>query len=229
MSSRFRFVHASLFALSAFATGACVDPQKTFDEFADRVPDAGSRDSGGGTGLCDVGGSHLASVQTPLGPRPLRFLVTIDYTPGDSGATADVTLQTLVSTNCNKAEGGEPVGDPFPIPDIPIDADGAFEIVVEGAETPGDANPVSCQPVTANIQLVGTTQASGEDCVLCGDVTGSVMLGSVMVPLDGSTFGSVLLAPPGEDPPTGDANLPDPVTECPAGGGNGDAGPEDAG
>jgi hypothetical protein len=213
MSSRIRFVHASLFALSAFAIGACVDPQKTFDEFAERVPDAAPRDCVPGMGLCDLSGSFLASIQTPLGD-PLRFLATIDFTPGEGGGTADVTLQALVTARCNKEMAGEPAGDPILIPDIPIDGEGAFTILAAGSMTDGAANPITCSPIVADIELCGRTQTVDSDCILCGDVSGRV-LQPIETDLSG-TFGSAKLAELGEDPPTGDANLPDVVTECPA-------------
>jgi hypothetical protein len=213
MSSRIRFVHASLFALSLSATGACVDPQKTFDEFAERVPDAAPRDCVAGEGLCDLSGSFLASIQTPLGD-PLRFLATIEFTPNEGGGTADVTLQAITAARCDKENPGEPAGEPVTIPDVPIDGDGAFTILAAGAMTDGAANPITCSPIVADIELCGRTQAADSDCILCGDVSGQV-LQPIMTDLSG-TFGSAKVAELGEDPPTGDANLPDVVTECPA-------------
>jgi hypothetical protein len=207
MSSRNRLSYVAFSALSALSVVACVDPQKTFDEYEDRVVDAAPREGGcTPAGFFPVNGEFLLSIQTPIG-GPLRIILSGTTTPNEAGGTADFTFQPIIAENCVAGQGGQPAGDPLaPVEGLSIGTDGTFELTQTGATTPGDANPITCSDIVADISFSGCTLS---ETAICGDVTGMVM---EPIPLDlsGSTFGAVQI----EEGARGDANLPEPVVAC---------------
>jgi hypothetical protein len=213
MSSRFRPACAAFAVLITFTTVGCVDPQKSFDDYGERVPDAAPpADAAGGGGVFDISGAFLLSIQTSLG-GPLRFVVEGELTQNkDGSATADLTFQPIItpSNACPNDSPGEPVGDELALTGLEIAADGTFDVVQSGAAAPREANPISCSDIVADIQFIGTLQSVD---LFCGDVGGMVMM-PIMLPLTG-TFGAVRIAAAGEDPVFGDDNLPAALTACP--------------
>jgi hypothetical protein len=210
MSSCFRLYCAVLPAVTSVFAFACVDPDKDFDEFADRVVDAGPPTGGCPAEYFAVDGEFLLSIQTALGD-PLRLVVTATSTPMASGGTVDLAFQPLVAGNCpgQEGNGGQPAGDPLPpLEDIPVAADGTFDVTQLDATTPGEANPITCADIVADIQFIGCTKSAD---LICGDIDGMVKQ-PLMLPLTGSTFGAIKI----ETGARGDANLPEPVAACPA-------------
>jgi hypothetical protein len=207
MSSRNRLSYVAFSALSALSVVACVDPQKTFDEFEDRVVDAAPREGGcTPAGFFPIEGEFLLAIQTPIG-GPLRIIVSGSTTANEAGGTADFTFQPIIDDECVPGQGGQPAGEPLPpIEGLTIEADGTFALTQTAATTPGDANPITCGDILADISFSGCTTS---ETTFCGDVTGMVM---EPIPLDlaGSTFGAVQI----ETGARGDANLPEPVNAC---------------
>ncbi len=218
MSSHFRLSYSALSALTALSALACVDPQKSFDEFGDRVvdaaapPDAAPPSDGGGFdgGLPDISGPFLLSLATtePVPVSPLRFLVTGAVTPGkDGGGTADLTIQPLGVEMCEKGVGGEPVGKSLTIEGVAIAADGTFTVNAVGAVVDGLANPLLCGvPIDSDIQLSGSVQSADGFCGAVG--------GMVHAPIEGALVGTFAAIRLTEPVMTGDANLPAAVTAC---------------
>jgi hypothetical protein len=207
MSSRNRLSYVSFSVLSALSVVACVDPQKTFDDFEGRVVDAAPREGGcTPAGFFPIEGEFLLAIQTPIG-GPLRLIVSGSTTANEAGGTADFTFQPIIADNCAAGEGGQPSGDPLPpIEGLTIEPDGTFALTQVGATTPGNANPITCSNIVADISFSGCTTS---ETTFCGDVTGMV-LEPIALPLDGSTFGAVQI----ETGARGDANLPEPVNAC---------------
>ncbi len=208
MSSRNRLSYVAFSALSALSVAACVDPQKTFDEYQDRVVDAAPREGGcTPAGFFPVNGEFLLAIRTTLSDNPLRIILSGATTPTEAGGTVDFTFQPIVAEMCASGEGGQPAGDPLPpIEGLTIEPDGTFSLTQAGAATPGEANPITCSPILADISFSGCTTS---ETSFCGDVTGMVME-PIVLPLDGSTFGAVQI----ETGARGDANLPEPVVAC---------------
>jgi hypothetical protein len=227
MSSRFRLVSVSFSILATATAAACVDPQKSFDDFGGRVPDSApvSNEDGGPSEGFAIEGGFLLAIQTSLG-GPLRFVVTSEFTANEGGGgTADLTLQAIITPSgaCPSDMGGQAIGPELPLNDLEVAANGTFSVTIEGAETPGAANPISCSNIVADIIFTGGTQSPD---LFCGTV-GGMVFEPISLPLTG-TFGAARISAPGEDPPFGDANLPDPaVIECPEVSPP-DAGPPDA-
>lgn len=208
MSSRIRPAGAwlALFALSGLA--ACVDPPARFDAFTERVVDAGQVNRDGGGGLFEIDGEFLLSIAVGFTPdTPLRFVATSDIVIAGEQGTLSLSIQPVAAESCDSGNGGNEVGDPLVANDLPVDVAGSFEIDQQGATVAGEANPISCSPIVADLVLSGTIQ--NED-LFCGDVSGQAHQ-PLEVSLDGSTFGAVRIEPGTR----GDANLPDPVTACP--------------
>lgn len=212
MSSCFRLSCAVLPAVTSVFAFACVDPDKQFDEFADRVVDAGPPQGGCPAEYFAADGDFLLAIQTSLPGDPLRLIVTATSTPlASGGGTVDLTFQPLIYEGCKAGMGGLPAGDPLPpVTDVPVAQDGTFEVMQADVTTPGDANPLTCTDILADIQFIGCTKS--ED-LICGDVDGMVKQ-PLMLPLTGSTFGAIKI----ETGARGDANLPEVVASCPAGG-----------
>lgn len=157
---------------------------------------------------------------TSLDALPDGFLVNATFTAEGDGGTVDLTIQPLVATPCDEANGGQLVGEELAINDIVVASDGTFEVTVVESVIDGQANPLLCgTPITADITLSGTIVS--ED-IICGAVSGMVNA-PISGPLVGS-FGAIGLAEPTM---LGDANLPAAQTNCPSGGGDPDAGPDD--
>jgi hypothetical protein len=198
MSSR-----SASFAALAVATlataGGCLKPEDRFDDFVERVVDAGATG-----GLCesqpvDISGEFLLSISVSISPdTPLRFRCATELV-----ANAALDLQCTPLT----VAGGSDIGDPLGQDDIPVEFDGSFVAVIVGT-VPGDANPISGSDIVtsdAGLMLSGRS-CSADD--FCGTVAGTITM-PFEGPIDG-TFAAVRIAPGLE----GD-DLPEPVFACP--------------
>jgi hypothetical protein len=193
------------------------------DRDAGDVPDAGDRDGGGAPDAGDPDAGTPDAGEPDAGPDPLdgefllalranalpdariRLITTVDFTAtdGDTGV-ADFTFQPIVATNCSAGMGGLPVGAATTVSDIPIDGEGAFQIVLSQLTLPALANAITCTEVVVDeIDVLGTVQSPD---LTCGTVT--VTLDTLVL---AGTFGAIRI-PPGT---VGDANLPEPVVACP--------------
>jgi hypothetical protein len=207
MSSRFRLYIAALSSLTAAGVLGCVDPKQTFSDFEDRVVDAAPLEGCPAVDFFPLDGEFLLAIQTELGD-PLRLVVTITTTATEAGGTADLTFEPLIADRCAPGMGGQPAGEDLPpLEDVVVDPNGVFSAAQTGATTPGDANPITCGDILADIEFTGCTQSEE---LICGAVGGMVM---EPIPLDltGSTFGATKI----ETGTRGDENLPDAVVACP--------------
>jgi hypothetical protein len=167
-------------------------------------PDAGEPDAGEpDAGPDELDGEFLlALVAIILPDSPIRFITTVDFTPTDGGAgTAVFTFQPIIVDSCAPGMGGLPVGDPVTTPPVDIAADGTFQIGFVDLVLPAQANPLTCEELTASsVDVDGTVQSPDLTCgtgLLIGTIEG--------------TFGAIRIEPG----TVGDANLPEPVTACP--------------
>jgi hypothetical protein len=211
----------------ALATIAgCPDPAARFDDFISRVPDAKVEepepDAPPLEELPDVSGEFLVGVAPVVAPdATLRFISTNVMTMnGDGTATLDISLQPL------RVNNGMPVGDPVALNDVPVSTSGTFTASFDDIFVEGEANPLTGSDIVADVILIGTIR--NQD-LYCGEVDGMVKQPS-QLPLDGSTFGAIRVAPGTVGP-----DLPAPVVECPplvttdAGVPDGGGSPADAG
>jgi hypothetical protein len=208
MSSRIRLSFFALSAASALSVFGCVDPKQTFDDFEQRVLDAAPREGGcTPVDFFPISGEFLLAIQTPIG-GPLRLILNGNTTANEAGGTTDLTFQPIIADNCVPGMGGQVVGAELPpINGIPIAPDGTFALTQTAATTPGDANPITCGDILADISFSGCMLS---ETSFCGEVTGMVME-PIPLPLDGSTFGAVQI----EAGTRGDADLPEAVDACP--------------
>ncbi len=208
MSSRIRTRGAFLALLALSGLGACVDPKNRFDQFNERVADAGVVNRDGGGGLFEIDGEFLLSIGVVFAPdSPLRFVATSAITIEGGTGTLTLSFQPLAFDTCDGGNGGNEVGDPLDSPDLEVDAAGVFQVTHDGASVDGKANPISCGTIVADLVLDGVIES--ED-LFCGDVSGQAHQ-PLEVSLDGSTFGAIRIEPGTR----GDADLPTPVTACP--------------
>ncbi len=207
---------ALLSGLLAVGTGCpSPDPAGKFDDFVEQT--AEQREEGAlpdfGAALADINGLFHLSVAASLAPTlPLQFVATVDLelAPDGSGGTMTLELQPLSLDPGQTLTPREPVGDPFVLSDIAVDAAGTFVIDTGEVMLPGPSNPISGSPIVATLILNGNIQ--NED-LWCGTADGMVT-SPINNPLEGSTFGAVRI----EDA----ANLPDEIVAmCPQGGGGG--------
>lgn len=153
-----------------------------------------------GTDVFDVSGHHLLSVSPVIWPAELLFFLA-DVTV--SGGTIDITLQPV------EPEGKQPVGDPWPLTGVPIEADGSFRAAFGQRILPSEAYPVLDAPIPLTLEsftLVGKTTSAD---TFCGFVEGYVQLlpqPSDVILLGGSTFGAARVV---------GTTLPVPLTGCP--------------
>lgn len=215
-----------LVAAVALATGCpSPEPGEKFDRFLDDTEEqreSSAVDQGGA--LADISGTFLFALASFLAPdAPLQFFTTVEFTDnGDGTGSASLSMQPLSLDIGSAITPREFVGDPLEIPEVAIDANGAFVIdIMEVVMLPGEANPISGTPIhTSRLTISGNIQDTD---LFCGVVTGMVTM-PLETPLDGSTFAAERVESP--DP----AGLPNPpLGKCPAGGGGEDSGGSESG
>jgi hypothetical protein len=197
------------------------DPDKKFDRFVDETEDeredAANVKMDQGGSLADINGTFLFALASFLDPeKPLQFFATVTFEPTADGGIAQMSLQPLSLDMGATTTPRQPVGDPLVIPDVQIDASGAFLINIDEMVTlPGASNPITQSDiVTSSLILTGTIQSAD---LFCGTVDGMVEA-PITTPLTGSNFGAERV--------TGLDALPTTIIgACPAGGG-GESGSE---
>jgi hypothetical protein len=178
------------------------NPDASVDE-----PDAGEPDAAAEPDAAVIEGDQflLGINLTVLGNSGvIRNIATVAI----DGATADISLQALISPVCNKANSGQPAGDPLVSTGIAIGKDGSFTIHFDEALIPDDTVGITlaCNlgDVTASpLDVAGQLLPDG---TFCGTITGTAA-GQDLT----GTFGTVAIEP--NTPPE---DLPEPVLECPA-------------
>ena len=159
----------------------------------------------------------LASFLDP--DHPLQLLTTVTFEPTADGGIAQMSLQPLSLGMGETTMPRQPVGDPLEIPDVMIDAGGAFMINITDTVTlPGASNPITQSDiVTSTLILTGSIQSAD---LFCGTVDGMVEM-PIATPLTGSFFAAERV--------TGLDALPTTIVgKCPAGGG-GESGSDSGG
>lgn len=210
-----------LAAIIILSVGACADPKGRFDDFGNRVIDAG----GGGTidarpvdEVPDISGQFLLTiVPVPIEPDAnIHYIADVTMTQDSGDIRVDLEMRALDFETLELLDPDSP--DTWE--GIPVNG-GTGELDIELAATliPGRANaaiPGLPVAVTGNIHAVIQSADTW-----CGDVTGTTQFGSS---LDGSTMGAIRI-----EPGTLGMDLPAPVRACPGSGGDVDAGVPDAG
>jgi hypothetical protein len=198
------FLPSTVVAGISIALVGCVDPGQRFKEFNARIVDAGvasGTDAAIFDELPDITGSfYLAMEPEPMPGVIFHMAAGVDFTSnGDGTATIHIELQPL------HRENRTPVGPPLTITDISVSNTGQFSAEANGM-IDGQANPVTGSDLTVAISLEGSILSEN---IWCGTVNGQI-IAPLMLPLDGSTFASIRVAPG----TTGQA-LPEPVFTCP--------------
>jgi hypothetical protein len=161
------------------------------------IPDAVPPDAQWSPPDPDISGEALVALHPAAIPEPylVYFRATYAMRAGPNGtAQIDATLQPL------SYETFEPVGEPFVSTDLLVDAHDGFALDLDGI-LPGAANPITGTDVTLDANLHATVRTAD---FACGTVLGT----AGVLPLDGSTFGSVRIPD--------DQTLPAPIFACPA-------------
>lgn len=186
-------------ALAALVATACVKPEERFDEFHERVTDAGPSSGSCTSRLADLTGEFLLAISVSVSPdRHLQFRCALAQS-GDNVLDLACTPLTV--------EGRTDVGDALGEEGIEVAADGTFVAAIAGT-VPGAANPISGSDIMTSaegLELSGSTCA--ED-FFCGELAGTIEQPPVG-PVTGS-FGAQRI----EAGATGD-DLPAPVVACP--------------
>jgi hypothetical protein len=146
----------------------------------------------------DYSGFFLFALETSLGPDlPLQFVTTVAYTAGDDGAgVVDLTFQPLSLDQGETLIPREYIGEPLTFEDIPVAADGTFDLDMGLVMVTGAANPVTGGDIEATILV--HAEIRDED-TMCGQFEGMLM-SPLEYDLAGSTFAAIRLADDGSDP-----------------------------
>lgn len=179
----------SVSAVASLTLVGCVDARADYDDYSDRLVDAGNGDVDGEvvSELPAVDGEWFLSVRPNLPEdRIIRFRATIDLTPVTSNTgLIDVTAQPLTVADATA------VGEAFVALQQEVKSDASFEAPFVGT-LPGAANPVSGGDAAINAVLVAQLR---NDNFMCGELTG--MAGPL--PLAGTTWAAVRIT--GEELP----------------------------
>ena len=184
---------------------ACVDAEQRFNEFDERVPDAGIIDEPDAEPfdiVPNITGQFLVALSPVIAPDArILYIANIDMTPTTTGAVIDI--EGLVALDRDTFDP-VPETDPLVSMDNLVSIAGQFEAPIRGA-VPGRANPLSGQPLVIDVVLLGSIV---DQDLWCGIANGQET--SLNIDLDGSTFGAVRIA----EGTTG-LDLPDPLAACP--------------
>lgn len=201
-STKFSLLTLSLF--TSIALVGCVDAGKSYEDYGDRVTDAGVEVEVDGaivSQLPDVDGDWLIAVRPGLPEdRILQFSTVLTMTPiTENTGALDISAQPLSVADRTA------VGNPFEAEDQDVASDASFDIVFVG-QLPAAANPVSGSNAAVDAVLHGSIQTAD---FLCGTLTGT----AGALTLDGAcpgpsctTWAAVRLGAGGE--------LPAPVWNC---------------
>jgi len=191
---------------------AIADAQVIADATADggtvgdaSVPDATIGD--GGTLCPDITGEFLLAVAPAIGPTALlQFIATLAIDSSSAPATIAMALQPLC-TQADQCSLGQPVGSPYVLAESTLTAAQCdFDMIISGMLIPGGANTISGAPFIADLSMAGEVQSTNS---YCGIMDGMVTVGGVSIPMDGSTFGAIRIAPG-----TLGSSSPTPVASC---------------
>jgi hypothetical protein len=178
----------------------CPDTEGVFNDFGERYALA---NPGGDacSGVCtmppamagDGDGAYIFALSPILLPEgPLLFDTQMTVTDGPNGLQFTWLLQPL-----DRCDRMSPVGDPITIGPIDLAADGSFTAMPPPLSvTDGAANPLSGNPLVADIDLTGLICLSDFSS---GDLTGTT-IDPPGIKLDGSTWTLEPLAMPGVYP-----------------------------
>ncbi len=181
------------------AMAGCPDPQEQFDLFGERYKEihggGGGQGGTGGTGGTGGGGcvapaegvadgTYLFTLSAVLQPKTAFALDAQVTTVADGdGLSVDLVLQPL-----SKTDQMSPVGDPFSLTGLAVNADGTFDWDIGDMVTLiGDANPISPSDIETSLSLSGSLCAEPPD-FFCGDANGIVQAPLPDFDLVGSTF-----------------------------------------
>jgi hypothetical protein len=205
-----------LLALALLA--GCVSAPERFDDFGERVIDAGAintcateraRVTGARRALADVTGEYLMAIAVSIAPStPIQLRCATALSPiGDEGLLDLSCLPLLVDDDDTAEDERAPIGDALGQDNVLVTADGAFCATIAGT-VPGAANPVSGSDIVTDeggIDLNGTLV---DPDLYCGTITGT--LTQPFASEISGTFGAVRVAPGAVG-----AELPAPVVGCP--------------
>lgn len=164
----------------------CVNARESFDDFGDRVPDAApSIDSEIISNLPDVTGEFYTVANLVNTDRYFRFITTHEFTPvTENTGLLDSSHQPL------DHETLEPVGAPLVSEGVEVRSDGRADLPLIGL-LPARANSITGTDVQLNAIIHAQIRTTD---FICGDLTGQ----AATLPVDGSTFGSGRIQPPGD-------------------------------
>jgi len=184
----------------------CPDTQGYYDDFRERYEVINPASSSGQGGACTAGppavgdadGPYLFALATVLyPPTPILFEGTMVTSEGADGFEWTMTLQPLDRLDRETPVGPLiDLGGPYPVAD-----DGTFTAELPMLDVPGEANPISGNPIQAAITISGEMCAPAE--FICGTAEGETVQ-PPGISVDGSTFTIERLpqaGPPYPDPP----------------------------
>lgn len=208
-----------LAAIVIASVGGCVDSKSRFDEFGERVIDAGNNgavDARRVDGVPDITGQFLLTiVPVPINPDSnISYIADVVMNQDGDAISLDLEMRALNFRTM------EPVNPDAPDVWNAVEVNkntAEFALELAGTTIPGSAN--SAVPGLAVMVTGGMALTIQTPEVWCGTLTGRTQLGTS---LNGSTIGAIRIEPG----TLGDA-LPDPVRACPSTG-EVDAGVPDA-
>jgi hypothetical protein len=181
---------SGLVACSAALLG-CADPEGDFNDFTERygkISTATDTGTGTGTNACTLpeagaaDGDFLLTLSAKLNPqKPFVFLAKVTTESMGDGLGVSLNVQPLRADDRTTL-----VGEAVDVGPYEIAADGSLLMELPTLSIPGEANPITGNPIEATATLTGTVCAPGE--FVCGDVTGQAKSGALTLKLDGSTY-----------------------------------------
>ena len=125
----------------------------------------------------EADGQYLFTLSAALDPTHPVLL--------DAQVTYDATGLSITTQAVRADDRTTKIGDVVMLGPFTVAQDGCFQADLPPLDVPGEANPITGNPITADVTLIGRLCAPVG--FFCGDITGAVTA-PANIPLDGSTF-----------------------------------------
>jgi hypothetical protein len=208
LSTSPRFASTFLVGSIVLLLAGCPDAAEELDRFDSDYKRIFPPTSGaGGAMMCAapeagaLDGDFVFAVSANLDrTKPLLFDTDLVTTAAGDSVEFSLTIQPL-----NAMDRMTPLGSMTTVGPFPVNADGTFVADLPPIDVPGEANPISGNPITADITLTGALCPS-DGGGGAGGMSGSFFCGTLdgfaneVIPLMGSTWTMEELSAPGMFP-----------------------------
>jgi hypothetical protein len=195
MHLRALHIPAAVFVLAVATSvsgAACIQPEDTFDDFAERYKDTNQGSTSEATVTTGqivgcvppgpdsaVAGTYIFALSVQLGnKKPLFFKADVTFGDPETAPSISMKLTALGTPYIDGTDAFAEIPPTLDIGPIPLNADGTFSAKLPELSVNGDANSITGSDIVATISI-----DSGQVCevnegqapaIICGTISGDV-------------------------------------------------------